>query len=183
VTPPKRRSLREREAAALVNHGQPPAAAPTGPPPRRRSAPTTRTGDITRLGTYWRLHTFEGAKSAYLVDLDQLRAAPDSFARWVDRAIRRHADLTPEKRASLVRKLPAEAGDAASRSFHVAAATVDAMEAAIVDDRRHGRILSRTEFVSEAVRAATADAQKRYGGELPPAPARLPNRPPRSGSR
>jgi hypothetical protein len=139
-----------------------------------------RTGDITRLGTYWRLSTFQGAKSAYLVDLDQLRDAPDSFARWVDRAIRRHADLTPEKRAQLVRKLPAETGDAASRSFHTASSTVDAMEAAIVDDRRHGRILSRTEFVSEAVRAATAEARKRYGQDLPPAPARLPNRPPRS---
>jgi hypothetical protein len=134
---------------------------------------------MIRLGTYWRLSTFQGAKSGYLVDLDQLRDAPDSFARWVDRAIRRHADLTPEKRVTLVRRLPAEAGDAASRSFHVASSTVDAMEAVIVDDRRHGRVVSRTEFVSEAVRAATVEAQKRYGGELPPAPARLPNRPPR----
>jgi hypothetical protein len=179
VTPPKRRSLRDREAAALVNHGQPTATPPEAPP-RRRSAAPARTGDVIRLGTYWRLSTFQGAKSAYLADLDQLRDAPDSFARWVDRAIRRHADLTPEKRGSLVRKLPAETGDAASRSFHVPSSTVDAMEAAIVDDRRGGRVLSRTEFVSEAVRAATAEARKRYGQDLPPAPARLPNKPPRS---
>jgi hypothetical protein len=137
-----------------------------------------RTGETIRLGTYWRLSTFQGAKSAYLVDLDQLRDAPDSFARWVDRAIRLHVDLTPDRRANLARKLPAEAGDAASRSFQVTPTTVDAMEAAIVDDRRHGRVLSRTEFVSEAVRAATSQARKRYGRELPPAPARLPNKPP-----
>jgi hypothetical protein len=178
VTPPKRRSLREREAAALVNHGQP--AAPPVAPQRRRPPAPARTGDIIRLGTYWRLSTFQGAKSAYLADLDQLRDAPDSFARWVDRAIRRHADLTPDKRGSLVRRLPAEAGDAASRSFHVGSTTVDAMEGAIVDDRRHGRVISRTEFVSEAVRAATVEARKRYGQDLPAAPARLPNKPPRT---
>jgi len=58
---------------------------------------------------------------------------------------------------------------------------VAAMEAAIVADRKTlARMTSRTEFVAEAVRAAITETRKRYGSQqLPAAPARLPNKPPR----
>jgi hypothetical protein len=43
--------------------------------------------------------------------------------------------LAPEKRASLGPELPLRGrGDAASRSFHVESSTVDAMEAAVVEE-------------------------------------------------
>lgn len=141
-----------------------------------------RESGTTRLGIYWHLDTFREAKSAYLADLDTQRAAPDSFARWIDRAITRHAALSVTRRATLAAKLADQdkSGRGGSRSFSVAATTVEAMEAAIVADRKEAkRITTRTEFVSQAVRIATTDARKRNGGALPPPPSRLPNKPPR----
>ena len=80
--------------------------------------------------------------------------------------------------------LPPETKDprGKSRSFIVAVRTVEALETALIADRRHGRVLSRGAFVSDAVRAAARHAQDRYAGPLPPAPARLPNRPPRANA-
>lgn len=160
---PKRRTLRDREADAVAQQ-RPPAA-----------------GGTTRLGTYWRLATFEAAKAAYLADLDTLAQAPDSFARWIDAALTDHAALSPERRAKLARTLPREAeGQGVSRSFILNQTTVTAMEEAMVADRKTtGWVYSRTEFMSQAVRAAITEARTRYGTELPAPPARLPNKPPR----
>lgn len=135
-----------------------------------------------RLGTYWRPDTFEAAKSAYLGDLDSQPDSPGSFAGWINRSIERHSRLTPESRAKIAQGIGDEPKDGrgVSRSFHVEAATVDAMENAIVKDRKTlGRVTSRTLFVAESVREAIKEARERYGAELPTAPARLPNRPPR----
>ena len=135
-----------------------------------------------RLGTYWRPDTFEAAKSAYLGDLDSQPDSPGSFAGWINRSIERHSRLTPERRSKIAQDIGDEpkAGRGVSRSFQVEAATVAAMEAAIVKDRKTlGRVTSRTLFVAESVREATKEARERYGAELPTAPTRLPNRPPR----
>lgn len=150
-------------------------------PPRKRPAPPGE--DTARLGVYWHPVTFAAAKSAYLADLDNSPGSPDSVARWIDRAIAAHAALAPARRAAAAEGLPAEDRDdrpAASRSFTVAAATMAAMQAAILDDRKHGRTLNRSEFATQAVRIATETARHRNGGTLPPAPARLPNKPVRA---
>ncbi|WP_098482040.1 hypothetical protein [Georgenia soli] len=135
-----------------------------------------------RLGTYWREPIFDQAKSAYLVDLDTLPDAADSFARWIAALITEHAERTPRQRvevAQLVGEEPTK-GRGFARSFTLPRDVVDHMEQAIVDDRRAtGRVLTRTAFVSECVRLAIAQATERNGGHLPPAPARLPNRPAR----
>jgi len=58
------------------------------------------------------------------------------------------------------------------------------MESAIVTDRQElGRVLSRSGFAHEAVLAAAGAARRRLGRDLPPAPARLPNRPVRPSAR
>lgn len=150
------------------------------PPTQEASASVATSG--VRLGTYWRPDTFEAAKSAYLGDLDSQPDSPGSFAGWINRSIERHSRLTPERRAKIAQGIGDEpkAGRGVSRSFHVEAATVDAMEAAIVKDRKTlGRVTSRTLFVADAVREAIKEARERYGADLPTAPARLPNRPPR----
>jgi len=166
----KRRSLRDRETQAITGKLTHPD-------------PTTAAGATTRLGTYWQLGTFETAKSAYLVDLDTAPEAPSGFAHWINRVIDKHARLSPQRRAKLAHTLGPEPkdGTGVSRSFTVTQATVAAMEAAIVADRKTlARMISRTEFVAEAVRAAITETRKRYGShQLPPAPARLPNKPPR----
>ena len=164
----KRTTLRDRETQARATTPAEPSAA---------------AGGLIRMGTYWQMGTFAAAKSAYLVDLDQLPGCPDSFARWINRAIAIHAGLTPERRSQLVQRLGPEAKDGGvSRSFVLAADTIEAMETAIVLDRTSRvRVTNRTEFVTDAVRAAVAEAKARYGSdELPVAPARLPNKPVRA---
>ena len=52
----------------------------------------------------------------------------------------------------------------------------DGMHEAIAADRRAGNIASRSQFASVAIRSAIEDSRDRAGGELPPAPARLPNK-------
>lgn len=156
---------------------------PTGKPPRRKPGPKPQTNrpPTVRLGGYWQPGTFDTAKRGYLADLDTQPDSPGTFAGWIDRAIRHHAELTPQQRQQVAAKLGEESheGQGNSRSFDVAADTVQAMESAVAADRRHGRVTSRAGFIAEAARAAVVEARTRYGAELPAAPARLPNRPPR----
>lgn len=152
-----------------------PARRKPGPKPRTDQPPTIR------LGGYWQPSTFDNAKRGYLADLDTQTDSPGTFAGWIDRAIRHHAQLTPQQRqqiAAQLQEVPTE-GRGNSRSFDVAATTVEALEQAVIADRRHGRVTSRAGFIAEAVRAAVTEARNRYGTELPAAPARLPNKPPR----
>ena len=79
--------------------------------------------------------------------------------------------------AKLAAGLQAESpGDGVNRSFTLPADTLDRMHQAIAADRRAGRVTSRSQFASEAIRRATTEARMRAGGVLPPAPARLPNK-------
>ena len=207
----KRPSLRDREAQGLaaILRDQPPPDIQTPPaepapapdpvaavpdaatvggaepdkPARRKPGPKPRTDrpPSIRLGGYWHPGTFDNAKRGYLADLDSQPDSPGSFAGWIDRAIRHHADLTPQQRQQIAAQLGEEPteGRGNSRSFDVAATTVEAMEHAVAADRRHGRVTSRAGFIAEATRAAVTEARTRYGAELPAAPARLPNKPPR----
>ena len=110
----------------------------------------TQTSGTQRLGTYWHSETFDLARRAYLADLDTLPEGPDSLGAWIDAAIRTHADLSPQRRAEVADSLPPETKDprGKSRSFIVAVRTVEALETALIADRRHGRVLSRGAFVS-----------------------------------
>lgn len=139
--------------------------------------------ETARLTTYLPADAFVTAKSAYLADLDGRSGAPAGFARWIDQAIADHAGLSPQQRSAAAERSGGAANrSGAPRSFLVGAATVAAMEAAITTDRRStGRLVSRSGFIADAIHGATARARTRYGRDLPPAPSRLPNRPPRAG--
>lgn len=138
-------------------------------------------GDTQRLGVYMHSRTFDLARSAYLADLDTLPDGPESLGAWIDWAIVTHADLTPDRRAALAGLLDPETRDVRgrSRSFVVSATAVEKMTAAVIADRQSGRILSRGEFVSEAIRSSARVSSSRLGTPLPRPPSRLPNRPPR----
>lgn len=195
MTPRARRSLRDfdQEAIAQPDDTAEPASEAAKEPaeveavqpaaPRARPAKTATavrsTTATTRTGLYFHPATFEAAKSAYLVDFDALPDSPDSFARWVSAALGVHVDLTPEQRAAAAAGLPEEprAGSGFTRSFELDDSTVQAMETAITEDRRAHRYVTRSQFSNEAVRVAIEAAKARAGGVLPPAPARLPNRP------
>ena len=184
-------TVREREAAAiaetvnrdLARPSQPvPVRAPVQPPEEKVSSGASPVGK-SRLGTSWQAVTFEEAKSAYMVDLDLSDTTPNAFNEWIEAAIVRHARLSPNRRQKVVATLPPETRDEPPRprSFDVATSALSAMDEAITEDRQRLAVLNgRSSFVRDAVRAAVADVKQRSGRtELPPAPARLPRRPPK----
>jgi len=159
---------------------QPITATPASAP-KRRVTPTPQTVTTTRIGLYFQEQVFQDAKSAYLVDLDSQPDPATSFARWVGRVVDRHNRLTPERRSQVAKTLAEEpkGGSGFSRSFVIPASTVTEMDEAIKQDRKSERYVSASQYASEAVRAAIADARRRNGGTLPIPPTRLPNRPTR----
>jgi hypothetical protein len=139
--------------------------------------------DLVPTGTYWDQQTWELARSAYIADLDTDPTGPDSFVGWLHRALDEHSAQTSATRSRMAEATTAEATPKErgfSKTYPLKATTVAALERAIVDDRQEvGRMVSRSGFLREAVQAAARLARDRYGRDLPPAPARLPNRPPR----
>lgn len=190
----KRRSLSERDAAAIaggLSLPEPEAPQPTAepaPPPTAEPAPprpgkaaakplrSTATSATRKLGVYLSLAVFEDAKSAYLVDFDDIDG-PDTFAGWVDVVMARFAGLDPTDRAAAIDGLPeTDVSSATQRSWSVSEDTMQAITDAISADRHTGRITSRSQFAVDALRSAIAAAAERRGGRLPTAPRRLPNR-------
>lgn len=139
--------------------------------------------DKALVGIYWERAVWDRARSAYVADLDLDPDSPDAFVGWLDSAIERHSRRTPDGRAELAEATaipPAPSSKSFSKSHPLRQATIDAMEDAIVDDRQQlGRMIGRSGFVREATLAAAAQTQRDLGRDLPPAPARLPNRPAR----
>lgn len=141
------------------------------------------TEDLVPTGTYWDHPTWELARSAYIADLDTDPTAPDSFVGWLHRALDEHSAQTPATRSRMAEATTMEATTKErgfSKTYPLKASTVEALEGAIVDDRQQAdRVISRSGFLREAVHAAARHARDRVGRDLPPAPSRLPNRPPR----
>ncbi len=187
--PKPRRSLRARDqdaiTAAEIEEPDPiletPEPAPTTPRRRATPAPQARTETTTRTGLYFAEQVFQDAKSAYLVDLDTQPDPATSFARWIGQVIDRHNRLTPERRAQVAKTVGEEpkGGNGFSRSFMIPVGTVADMDEAIKRDRKSERYVSASQYATEAVRAAIAEARRRNGGTLPTPPARLPNKPTR----
>jgi hypothetical protein len=139
-------------------------------------------GGVVSTGTYWDRRTWDLARSAYIADLDTDPDAPDAFIGWLKCALVDYAGLGPLRRAELAASIVLDpvAGRGFSKAFPLQVEVVEALEQAIIDDRRElGRVVSRAGFVREAVTDAAQRARQRLGRDLPPAPARLPTRPPR----
>lgn len=182
----RRRSLRDFDDEAIATDDLPrinrPAANTEAPSTARHSKATSRrqvavSAPDVRTGIYLQAGTFAAAKSAYIADFETVAASPDTFAAWLAGVLDRHARRSPQARASLAEQLPGETvGGGVNRAFVLPVATVEAMHEAIGADRRSGTTTSRSQFASVAIRSAIEEARRRAGGELPPAPARLPNK-------
>lgn len=135
------------------------------------------------VGTYWDPVTWDLARSAYIADLDTDPDSPGSFVGWLQHALRRHLDRTLAARVALQIPPPqrkqTQGPAKLNKTFPLDTILVEALETAIVDERVNGRVLSRSGFIHEAVTIAATSARDRLGSDLPPPPARLPNRPPR----
>lgn len=146
--------------------------------------------ETTRTSVYWKPAVWDLARSAYIADLDADPDSPGSFLEWLRRALEQHTRRSPAERAAAGERAAAWIAQAPStrKSFNqshpLPLELVDQLEVAIVDDRREqGRVVARGGFVEEAVVAAADQARRRLGRELPPAPAKLVNRPPRRAAR
>lgn len=133
------------------------------------------------VGVYWDRQTWDRARAAYVADLDTDPHCPGAFIGWLHRALQRHIARSSRQRAATAKDLPPPAGGQGVSKMHpLPVQLVDALEEAIVDDRqRSGRMVSRSGFFREAAQLAATEAEDRLRRPLPPAPARLPNRPPR----
>lgn len=218
---PARRSLKDRNKAAITRPVEAPPAEPVAEPTPEEKSPaitapmadapavgersasqdlatrltesstaTIEQGGRTRrpqvlpvgtarLGLYLRQATLEGAKSAYVADLDTLADPPTSFARWIAAALDAHAARTPADRARLAEAHPdpEEGKRGVNRAFILPVDTITRMEETTGIDRRAGRMQSVSQLAAEALRIAIEDARVRNGGSLPIAPKRLPNKP------
>jgi hypothetical protein len=147
--------------------------------PARR--PQTLPAGTARLGLYLRQATLEGAKSAYVADLDTLTSPPTSFARWIATALDTHAGRTSADRAKLAEAHPdpEEGKRGVNRAFILPVDTLARMAETTGIDRRAGRMQSVSQLAAEALRIAIEEARVRNGGSLPVAPKRLPNKPTR----
>ncbi|KNX35863.1 hypothetical protein VV01_21540 [Luteipulveratus halotolerans] len=154
--------------------------------------------DVVPFPVYWDRQTWELSRSAYLADFDDLPSSPSSWVSWLQEAlechVRRSAQVRmtlevapPERRAKGSRQELERAGkpqEGFSKTHLLPRELIVDIERAISDDRREaGRMVSRSAFARESVVAAVEQTRARRGSRgLPPAPARLPNRPPRRPS-
>lgn len=113
-------------------------------------------GGAVQMGVYWPREVWELARSAYVADLDSDPERPAVFARWLVAAVDQHLARTPAARAAIGERLDEHtAGRGTSRAHRVGEEFIDAIEQAIITDRRElGRVVSRSRFVLESVTAA-----------------------------
>ncbi|CAM3036956.1 MULTISPECIES: hypothetical protein [Dermacoccus] len=127
-----------------------------------------------RVNAYFYDEEFADAKSAYLADW---RADHEHgvFPAWVHAAIARHAARSPQERAALARERVIHSTRGQMRNWTVVDGTHDLVSAARRDDEHADRFLAESTWIAEAIHVAVQQSVQRHG-QLPPAPARLPNR-------
>lgn len=163
--------------ARTWRHQGPPTDQNEGTEPAAR--PQVRgSGSTARTGVYFRTGDYEAAKAAFLSDWDNLEDCPDTFGGWIGAAVRAHAALSPLQRARVnIVYAPKRRGTRElTRTFNFTEAVIEAMRAAMTLDRRDGQAGSQSQFCAIAITAAVEAARERAGGNLPPAPPRLPGR-------
>ena len=193
-----RRSIRDRNSAAIapeliepvdVPAEQPPAVptaapaevAPTAEASSKRQPATPKKkqasapGDTDRLGIYLTPTEFDDARAAYLADWSNGGEA-DTFGKWIAAAIEAYAARTPDQRATAQPRVRADERTGSTRSFAIPTDTVAQLRAAITADQRAGRWPSDSAWCGEAIARAVESARQANGGSLPIPPARLPNR-------
>ena len=181
-----RRSLRERNRAAIALAPQAPDLEPTAEPrssaqpgaPKRAATArkaATAASETARLGIYLTPQEFSDAKAGYLADWAN-GGVVDTFARWIAAAIDTYAARTPKQRASAPPRMRAEKRTGATRSFAIPTDTVARMRAAINADHQGGRWPSDSAWCGEAIGHAVEQARTQNAGSLPTPPPRLPNR-------
>lgn len=155
----------------------PPAVAMTPAPPAKRPA-TARPAAASSTARLGIYLTPEEFDDAKAAYLADWTSGgeADTFARWIAAAIDTYARRTPKQRANAKPRGRAEERTGSTRSFAIPTDTVARMRAAITADQQAGRWPSDSAWCGEAIAAAVDQARAQSGGSLPTPPPRLPNR-------
>lgn len=198
----KRRSLRDRNAAAIEGHGVPDADAAEAPipaspaPPGRPPEPsrTTRTvthpaprkapEPTTRVGAYLDLGLVEDSRAAYLIDWVDRVGDADTLAAWITHAIEKHLARSPRQRADAAVMTaglsggsnPLNKGERVTRSWALPVDVVERADRVIAADTGDGRPLTMSSLLAGAIHLAVEATKARHDGHLRPAPKVLPKR-------
>lgn len=121
-------------------------------------------GTISVSLTNQQLHD---ARAAFLADWEH--GGPETFAAWIQEALRTHAARTPAERPTM----PTGASGQ-TRSFRISDSTRGIIESAHSSDCAAGRWVSLSAWAAAAITAAADAARQR--GPLPTPPPRLPGR-------
>jgi hypothetical protein len=123
---------------------------------------------------WWDRSTWQRSRAAFVAELDEDPAGPPSLVAWIAAAIQAHAERSPAARAALSRDLPGQVSPGFQKVHQLPASNWMALERAVAEDRRAGRMLSRSAWVREAAALAAAATGGRHAGGLPAQPGRLP---------
>jgi hypothetical protein len=132
------------------------------------------TGERRTLSMWWDHSTWQHARAAFVAELDDDPPGPPSLLAWIAAAIHTHAARSPAARATRSGDLREDGGPGFQRVHQLPPATMDAVDRAVAEDRRAGRMLSRSAWVREAAAVAAAGTSRRHAGALPGSPDRLP---------
>jgi hypothetical protein len=199
MSAPKRVSLRDMNRIAITESvpqapQETPQSKPSAPqvktkeitrpkivpdPPKRQAVTAVAGEGVTVLSITVRPEDLELAKAAYMADWIS-QGLHDRFPDWLGAAVQQHAALNAAERARIANERPPKTTKRGlKRAFKMNPADVEAMRRTIADDfRTTGMYLSEADWCGDALRVAINAARQRAGGELPPAPTRLPNRMP-----
>jgi hypothetical protein len=195
---PKRRSIRDRNAAAIAHEIEQPEVerheltvaeadtevVGTGATVKESSTrkPQKRSTSDTRvdLGVYMTAEQFDAMRGAYLADFLNGGEA-NTLYLWVADALSAHARRSAENRIANSRiRDRAETGSRAettkTKAFKIPENVIADMRAGIAEDRKAGRWATESAWAGEAISRAVEQAREKNGGTLPEPPARLPNR-------
>ena len=121
------------------------------------------------------------ARRAYTADQDNLDPHPSSFAKWIQRAVHIHVHRSPQERAEVLaeakrRWTKPESGER-KKSYNVPM-PYDLhlqLQAAVPQERKAGRLTSKSEIARDAMFIEMVAASERAGGELPVMIGKLPH--------
>jgi len=203
--PADRRASRFGRLALVAQGNQAPAeAAPTpqaARAPRSKKIPNdepqptagrgTRPGGpppgTSWLTAYLPAELFEDMRSAYVWELDNTAEPETSIARWISRAMIRHARRTKAERLALAEAMPeAEVPGLTGhmrRAYTITDEAISALDDAVTADRKTGDVGTLTAAVTVAVWADVEAARTAAGGHLAPVTGRLPSKPRRAEAR
>lgn len=175
-TPPPTVSASSADGAATPGSGPPALSADTASSTASSaSAPSAAAaggaGTISVSLTNQQIHD---ARAAFLADWEH--GGPETFAAWIQEALRAHAARTPAERSTM----PTGASGQ-TRSFRIADSTRAIIESAHSSDCAAGRWVSLSAWAATAITTATDAARQR--GPLPTPPDRLPGRLPARAER